>query len=309
MNKKFNERSRNYLEMDKDNKTCCRNPEINSKDGNRVCVNCGTVIERDLVSYERRAYTIDEFNKRRRTEKKWRDVGPRTVIGKDRRDSKGNLMGAKGKILYKRLDKIQNSLISSLERNYWEAKPNLVALCSKLNIPQHIKETAWNIYVECAKLKLTMGRTIIGFITASLYAAIRIHELPRILDEVCDSELVSRRTVHRALGMIIKEVFPILGLKYKPITSLHLVYRFGNDLNLPMPVQKSAVSMLFRAKKNGLSSNGKDPRDLAASAIYIAAKSSADMSDRRTQAEIAGIAKITEVTLRSRIKDIVKYID
>ena len=254
-----------------------------------------------MISYEERAFTIQEVNKKKRTEKKWRDIGPRTFIGKERADSKGNLLNAEGKTLYNRLDKIQSSLIDSLERNKWEAKPKLELLSSKLNIPAFIKETAWRIYIEAAKKKLTMGRSIIGFVAASLYAAIRIHELPRLLDEVSDSELVPRKTVHQALGLLIKTILPKLGLKYKPITSTQLVYRFGNDLQLPMSVQSEAAKIVEKVSKNGLNIIGKDPRGLSAAAIYIAARSS---DTRKTQAEISEVAKITEVTLRSRAKDI-----
>ena len=61
--------------------------------------------------------------------------------------------------------------------------------------------------------------------------------------------------------------------------------------------------MLSNANKNGLNRVGKDPKGLAASVIYMAAKIN---NERKTQEEVADIAKITEVTLRSRIKDIKK---
>jgi len=286
--------------------TCCQSPSIVAKEGNLVCIKCGIVVGKNLVNTEERAFSTDDINKRKRTEKIWREIGPRTYIGKERKDSKGNVLDAEGKTLFNRLDKIQVSLIGSIERNLWEARPQLNMLCSKLNIPIHIKETSWNIYKECAKKKLTMGRSIIGFVAASLYAAIRIHELPRILDEVCDSELVSRRTVIQALGLIVKDILPMLGLKYRPITSNQLIYKFGNELSLPMSVQKSAANTLEIVAKKGLSGNGKDPRGFAASALYLAAK----LSDHRmTQAEVASVAKITEVTLRSRSKEIRKYLN
>ncbi|MFX1259674.1 MAG: transcription initiation factor IIB family protein [Promethearchaeota archaeon] len=296
----------NRKENNQENNPCCKDPNISTKDGNIVCFNCGTVIGKNMVGIEQRAFSLEELNKKKTTEKRWRDIGPRTFISKEYVDSRGNLLEAKDKILFKRLDKIHGSLIGSLERNKWEAKPKLKLLSSKLNIPTYIRETAWRIYCECAKKKLTMGRSIIGFVTASLYAAIRIHELPRLLEEVCDSELVPRKTVHQALGLLVKEILPILGLKYKPITSNQLVFKFGNDLKLPINIQKRAANLLNRASKKGLNSNGKDPRGIAASAIYMAAKSS---DNSRTQGEIAHIAKITEVTLRSRAKDLKKYLN
>ena len=280
---------------------CCENPCIEERDGNKVCLNCGIIMERTYVGNERRAYTIEEIQSRRRTEPRWRDFGPRTMLPTTKTDSKGKSIGPKEQALFSRLSKIQNSLISSIERNFWEAKPKLKMLTSKLNIPEYISETAWKIYTIVAKKKLTMGRSINGFIAGSLYAAIRVHDFPRLLDEVCEASLTPRRTVHRSLAMIIREVLPQLGLRYSPITAEILIFRFGNELDLPMKVQKSAIDLLRKASENGLKRTGKDPKGLAAACVYVAAK---DGGLRKTQSLVADIAKITEVTLRSRAKQI-----
>lgn len=280
---------------------CCEDPCIEERDGNKVCLNCGVIFERTYVGNERRAYTVEEIQSRRRTEPRWRDFGPRTMLPSTKTDSKGKSIGPKEQALFSRLSKIQNSLISSIERNFWEAKPKLKMLTSKLNIPEYISETAWKVYSIVAKKKLTMGRSINGFIAGSLYAAIRVHDFPRLLDEVCEASLTPRRTVHKSLAMIIREVLPELGLRYQPITAESLVFRFGNELNLPMNIQKVAIDMLRKASENGLKRTGKDPKGLAAACIYIAAK---DGSIRKTQSLVADVAKITEVTLRSRAKQI-----
>ncbi|MFX0059882.1 MAG: transcription initiation factor IIB family protein [Candidatus Hodarchaeota archaeon] len=280
---------------------CCENPSVEERDGNKVCLNCGMIFERTYVGNERRAYTVEEIQSRRRTEPRWRDFGPRTMLPTTKTDSKGKSIGPKEQALFSRLSKIQNSLISSIERNFWEAKPKLKMLTSKLNIPEYISETAWKVYSIVAKKKLTMGRSINGFIAGSLYAAIRVHDFPRLLDEVCEASLTPRRTVHKSLAMIIREVLPELGLRYQPITAESLVFRFGNELNLPMNIQKCAIDMLRKASENGLKRTGKDPKGLAAACIYIAAK---DGSIRKTQSLVADVAKITEVTLRSRAKQI-----
>ena len=68
-----------------------------------------------------------------------------------------------------------------------------------------------------------------------------------------------------------------------------------------MVIQKCAIEMLKTASKNGLKRTGKDPKGLAAACIYIAAR---DGNMRKTQSTVAYIAKITEVTLRSRAKQI-----
>jgi len=280
---------------------CCEKPSVQSKDGNRLCLNCGMIFQKEFVENERRAYTIEEIQNRKRTEPRWRDFGPRTMLPTVKTDSKGKSIGAQEQALFLRLSKIQNSLISSIERNFWEAKPKLKMLCSKLNIPEYISESAWKIYSIVAKKKLTMGRSIDGFIAGALYASIRVHDFPRLLDEICDSSLTPRKTVHKSLAMIIREVLPELNLRYQPITAESLIFRFGNELELPMNIQKEARNMLKEASKNGLNRIGKDPKGLAAACIYIAAKK---CLMRKTQSKVAEIAKVTEVTLRSRAKQI-----
>ncbi len=282
-------------------KECCSKPSIQERDGNKVCMNCGVIFDRVFEANERRAYTIEEIQNRKRTEPRWRDFGPRTMLPTVKTDSKGKSIGAKEQALFLRLSKIQNSLISSIERNFWEARPKLKMITSKLNVPDYIAETAWKIYTHCAKKKLTMGRSINGFIGAALYAAIRVHEFPRLLDEICDANLSPRRIIHKSLGIIMRDVLPELGLKYVPITAECLVYRFGNELELPMEIQKVAVDMLKQASRRGLNRTGKDPKGLAASVVYIAAK---EANCRKTQSLVASVAKITEVTLRSRAKQI-----
>lgn len=289
-------------EYEDDEANCCLEPEIIvNTEGMRVCASCGLVLGRAYVSHEKRAYTADEVKNRRRTEPRWRSYGPRTIIGINSPDAKGHSLQGRRQAMFNRLSKIQGSLVNSLERNFWEARPKLNQLSKKLNIPDHIVETAWKIYAEVAKQKLTMGRSIDSFVTASVYAAIRIHNFPRLLEEIVEVAMLPLRSVHRSLGLIVRLVFPVLKMKYRPISPEPLIFRFGNDLNLSVSVQKQASTMLRIALSHGLKRIGKDPKGLAAAALYIAAKPT---PERRTQTEIADIAHVTEVTLRTRAKQI-----
>jgi len=285
---------------------CCDNPCLKYEDGNKVCTNCGTILGQIFVEDERRAYTKEEVNSRRQTEPSWRDFGPRTILPSSKIDSKGNVINGKKGIMFSRLSKIQRSLVNSLERNFWEAKPKLKLYASKLNIPEYIIETAWRIYMEVAKKKLTMGRSIDGFIAASLYAAIRIHEFPKLLDDVSDASMVPSRTLFRSLAMVVREILPVLGLDYRPISAQQLIFLFGNRLDLPEELKIKAIKMLKETSKKGSLFNGKDPKGLAAAVLYLVAKNT---EFKKTQVEVAQAAKVTEVTLRSRVKDIKIILD
>ncbi len=286
---------------------CCSDPHITlNRDGEYVCINCGIVVAPNLINSERRAYNVDEINSRRRTEPIWRSFGNRTIIGTFNQDARGKILKGSKRALFSRLSKIQGSLINSLERNYWEAKPKLATLCKRLSIPDFIQETAWSMYRLAARKKLTMGRSIEGFIAGSVYAAIRVHEYPRLLEEVVEISMLPLRTVHKSLGLIVRRVLPDLGLRYHPIGENVLIYRFGNELDLPMQVQQKAKSLLNNAKRSGMRRIGKDPKGIAAAVLYLASK---DTDAKRTQSCIASIARITEVTLRTRAKQIKKYSD
>ena len=285
---------------------CCNNQQINTVAGIMVCVNCGMVFDVSLVEYERRAYNPQELNERKHSEPRWREFGSRTVLPSTNIDFKGNILDAKQRTLFLRLSKIQNSLITSIERNYWIAKPLLKELSSKLNVPFYISEIAWKIYTCAAKKKLTMGRSIDGILSASLYIAIRIHEFPKILEDISDAMMIPRRTVIRSIALLVREVLPELKLSYKPITSEQLIGKFCNELGLPLQIQKKALKILTLSLKKGISISGKDPKGFAASAIYITIKNT---KNHRSQSEIASLAKITEVTLRTRTKEMIKMVN
>ncbi len=281
---------------------CCNNQHINTIDGVKVCVNCGMIFDVSLVEDERRAYSSKEVNERKRTEPRWREFGSRTVLPTNNIDFKGNILDAEQRTLYSRLSKIQNSLVSSIERNYWVAKPILKELSSKLNVPIHISEIAWKIYTHAAKKRLTMGRSIEAILSASMYISIRIHEFPKLLEDISDAIMISRKTIVRSIGLLLREVLPDLKYTYKPITTDQLVIKFSNELGLPHATQKEALRILALSVKKGISLSGKDPKGFAASAVYLATKYT---NDHMKQTEIAKLAKITEVTLRTRIKEMI----
>ena len=59
-----------------------------------------------------------------------------------------------------------------------------------------------------------------------------------------------------------------------------------------------------KAKEAGITA-GKDPTGMAAAALYIAGILE---DERRTQRQIAQVARVTEVTVRNRYKELVKQL-
>jgi transcription initiation factor TFIIB len=294
-----------FVRSDKLPQPCCDSPQvIISNECEYVCANCGLVLQQIYTNSERRAYNVSEINTRRRCEPLWRSFGNRTIIGSQAFDARGKYIHPQKRALFARLTKIQGSLINSIERNYWEARPKLNAIALALGLPDYILETAWVIYRAAVKKHLTQGRSIEGFISASLYVAIRIHDFPRLLEEIAEHSTLSMRKVHKCIGLLVRYVLPELELRYRPLSSKFLIYRFGNELDLSMPTQQGAHHLLDNALKLGMSNIGKDPKGIAAAVLYLAARNT---DERCTQTRIAQIAHITEVTLRTRIRQIHEY--
>ncbi|GAB4319980.1 MAG: transcription initiation factor IIB [Promethearchaeota archaeon] len=280
---------------------CCAKPDvIISREGTRVCRTCGMTFGVEMVQMPRRAFTAAEIRSRRQAEKPWRPFGPRTQISCNKRDAHGNHLTPNKTLLYGRLARVQRSLINGIERNYWEARPRLRTLSHHLGIPPYVEETAWRIYSQAPIMKLTLGRSIKDFVAAALYAAIRVHGFPRVMDDIVDKCQRNVRDIRRALVLLIRNVLPKLGFQYRSVNAEELIFRFGSELNLSMKLQRRAVNYFGRAHRAGFQIDGKDPKGLAAAALYLAAR---DTEEHLTQVRVASTARVTEVTLRSHAKE------
>ncbi|TFF88613.1 MAG: hypothetical protein EU550_00965, partial [Promethearchaeota archaeon] len=213
---------------------CCDSPKISQEDGFNVCLNCGFIHSRIFDSSPRRAFTQEEINKRKMNEKVYSPIGPRTVI-QGKRDGRGTLLNAKFQSKFNRLSKIHRSLTTSYERNLWIALPNLHRLQKRLGISDTIAEDALRIYTQTVKKKLTMGRSIDGLLSASIYCAIRIHALPRTIEEVEEASQVTRKKMLKNYRLICTKIIPNMqGLKVKRVTPEIYIDKFRNELHLSM---------------------------------------------------------------------------
>jgi len=92
--------------------------------------------------------------------------------------------------------------------------------------------------------------------------------------------------------------------EFEELMTGRYVDMLNEELKLSMQCRNIAVKLIDEAKESGFSLAGKDPKGIAAAAIYIASKIS---NENRTQKEISTLARVTEVTLRMRVKDLQKY--
>ena len=282
---------------------CCSNPIISKSEGFLVCQNCGVVHDQIYAANPRRAFTAEEIRNRKTNEPVYSPIGPRTTI-RGYKDSKGRLLSAQFKSKFSRLGKIHRSLTSSYERNLWIALPNFQREQKKIGLPDIAIKDAIRIYKEAVKEKLTMGRSIDILMAASIFVAMKIHGIPRVVEELLKAIEVSKKKVVKAYRLLLLEILPKMNIQVLHLGPVRYIDKFGQDLGLPMKTRQDAVKILRKARRNGLLIEGKDPKGLAAGAIYIAAHLH---KIPRTQKEVAHLSHITEVTLRVRCRDLKKY--
>ncbi len=274
--------------------------------GEIICNKCGLVIEEHMVDMgpEWRSYTAEERKKRSRVGSpvnySIHDKGLSTMIGPEDKDVYGKKLAPSRRAEIYRLRKWQRRTRthSSRERNLIQALSELDRLASQMGIPRSIKEEAAIIYRKALEKRMSRGTTIEVMVAATLYAACRIRKIPRTLDEVAENSRINKKQ----LGQCFRQLVRTIDVAIPISTPIDFISRFSNELELSGKVSGRAIKILETAKKAGITA-GKDPTGLAAAALYI---SGILEDERRTQREIARVARVTEVTVRNRYKELVR---
>ena len=164
-----------------------------------------------------------------------------------------------------------------------------------LNLPKVVIDEAARIFTQATKAGFTRGRSIMITVAVSIYAACREMKVPRTIEEISKAtriDNVELGKAYRALLSKVKIEVPVMDPK-------DYVERIGRMLNLPDEIIKRAEEIVEQVKKAEYTV-GKDPAGIAGAAIYIATMDSGLV----TQRQIAKITNVTEVTIRSRYKEI-----
>ena len=276
---------------------------IDEERGEIKCGNCGLVITDSLIDSrpEWRAFSPEDIEKKSR-------IGPpssltapdrylSTTIGRDRK-----YFSPEGRARIDRLRRLQarSTLGVPGGRNLARAMSEMKRISSQLGMPASILESAAFIYRKALSEGITKGRSINAVVAAALYAATRLHKSPRTLEEIAEmSKRISKKEVARVYRIILNKLPQIHVPLIEPE---EYIPRLATDLKLSGEVQVRALEILDQAKELHIT-RGKLPIGIAAAAIYIAA---IELDERRTQNEVCEAAQITEVTLRTRYKELVR---
>lgn len=281
----------------------CGGRLIIDKHGELVCENCGLVVEEKIDSGpDWRAFDPEEFRKKAHAgpphDLKLHDGGLHTKIGRDRemRDAYGRRIPLNKQPEISRLRKLQRQIIvPPKEKNLVYALTEISKYASHLNLPQPVLEQAVQIYKGAFKENLTRGRSIEDLVAASLYAACRVMNVPRSLNEIAKTTGIP----YNRIGRNYKALSKALKLKLEPISVYNLINPHCSQLRLSSAVRNKVYEIITIAEKAGLT-NGRRPHSVLGAAIYISGLLS---GEHRTQREIAEVVGVTDITIRYRYKE------
>lgn len=263
--------------------------------GEYICGTCGLVLSHHIIDGERegrRAFSMEEKSNRDQTGSPISvllpDLGLSTVI-----DVTSNLSQRMKRIIK------WNTRMTWSNRNMLIATTEIKRIGSLLNVPLRVKEYAAKIYRKAFALKLLRGRSIKAMVAAALYYACRAERIPRTLQEILIITDSDARDVRRCYRTLIKE----LKLTVPTIDPIMLVPKYVTALDLSNEVEKMVVKIMT-AYQRKYPVGGKDPKGLIAAAIYVACLK---FRECRSQSKIATVVGVTEVTLRSRFKEMCKF--
>jgi len=227
-------------------------------------------------------------------------MGLSTIIGRANRDASGNKLDPAMRTRMNRLATwdMRSKLHTPRDRSLKQAFFQLDVLRDKLGLSDGIVEKTAYIYRKAQSRNLTRGRTVSGIIAAAIYIACREMGAHRTLDDIATACNIKRKELSKDFRVLHTR----LDLKIPPTDPMKCIAKVANKVKLSDKTKRKAVEIMNNVMKEEISA-GKDPMGLAASVLYL---SSIKNKDNVTQSNIAEAAGVTEVTVRSRTKELRK---
>ena len=191
-----------------------------------------------------------------------------------------------------------NRTLSADERlELWRLRrTQLRGLAGRLNLPEVVTERAALMYRRALNKGLVRGRPINGMVAASTYAACRLTDVPRSLSEIAKASGMSRKLLAHYYRALVRSLDVTMAIEDPLKRVSKISSRAGADSQTEMLAGK-ILREAIRLRVNV----GKDPDGLAAAALDLAARIRGSMVMQRDLAKAAGVS---EVTIRSRMRDL-----
>lgn len=222
-----------------------------------------------------------------------------TMIAIGNKDASGRYLKGEAKDMAKRISVWDKRQKSNGNNTLNIANSEITRICQVLGISENIKQRGAEIFRECENYKMMRGRTTTVFSAACLYAASREEGTSKTLTDFTNACYARRSDISAYYRLIIKT----LDIKPNIMSPINYISRIGTNCIPPINVktQQQAIRLLNELDNK----EGKDPVGLAAASLYYCCCLKGWDYTQRTIALAAGI---TEVTIRNRMKDMLRQL-
>ncbi len=268
---------------------CCEFPDIIENRGVLTCKNCAIVhkpIMKDGFISNPQDHT---FFTARKTNNPYLDYGCRTSFNHTN-------LSPKKRLLFQRLAKLNNYFNNSTEMNMQIANRFLFTVAGQLEIPKSIQSFAIHLYKKVIDARLTMGRSIKEMVVACLYIACNLKHYPRHISEFSNKSAISEKKIRKAYRLLLYT----FKIRLNGFSLSHYIDKFSTELNLSPDFKSSLLKIADSLHSEKLNTTA-NPRGITVALIYL-------LSTKLTpgfkikQKILAGISKVSEVTIRKYVK-------
>ena len=221
------------------------------------------------------------------------DFGLTTKVGGANKDYAGNRIGLAG--MAARL-RVRNKRTQTQNRSLPAAMAQISALRVSLGMTGACAEYAAYLFRRASSSGLLVGRVVRHCTAAAVLLACRKHGLNRTIANVMDATGLKRRDIYRTYRLL----YDRLGVKVPVPDPVAYITKIADAAGVDEATRRDALAILSMVDRSEIA--GKDPKGMAASAIYLSCVRRGEVIYRRDIAEAAGVA---ETTLTTRYQSIV----
>jgi len=184
----------------------------------------------------------------------------------------------------------------SMERNLAIALQYTTKMAIDLSLPKTALEKASLAYKRIIEEGLLKGRSMTAICAAAVYIGCKQCRTAITIKDIAHASRISPRKISHSYRSIAKH----LNFSMQPTSVTNHAIQLSNRLQASTRT-RDVVEKTIKALDCSKRLIGKDPAGIACAAIYIG---SLLAGERRTQREIAEVARITEATIRARCREL-----
>lgn len=270
--------------------------------GERICSGCGIVYERSIVDYDIIYESKYKGLLHKEVDLIYSSFSSPTSINKLNIDCNGGNIPFDQIYAINRLRRMDR--FSHGDRNYarnlHNASNALKLLKDRLSFSDALIEVAFSRYIKILKSNLIKGRSIKGFVVATVYSACRELNIPRTLSEIADTVNINKTLARKCYNILVEQ----LDLNRPAVQSNVYLARVANNTGISNKTLLKAIDLWSKIKDHPLI-QGKKPLALSMAILYL---TSIRTGERITKTKISSSCNMSKVTLNKRLLEIVKIL-